>query len=99
MADSQYDAQSRIQALLEYLHEREMDLETIADNKRMRLEQCVQLRNFEIEARQVYFQIFSNLELVIAKFPKFVEIKSFSKVFFLKIAEIDYFLKGFLKNQ
>lgn len=54
MADSQYDAQSRIQALLEYLHEREMDLETIADNKRMRLEQCVQLRNFEIEARQVY---------------------------------------------
>lgn len=53
MADTQYDAQSRIQALLEYLHEREMDLETIAETKRQRLEQCVQLKNFEIEARQV----------------------------------------------
>lgn len=53
MADSQCEAQSRIQALLEYLHEREMDLEAIAESKRERLEQLVQLRNFEVEARQV----------------------------------------------
>ena len=57
MADTQCDAQGRIQALLEYLHEREMDLETIAESKRQRLEQCVQLRNFELEARQVVLQI------------------------------------------
>jgi hypothetical protein len=53
MADSHYDAPTRIQELLEYLHEREVDLETLADTKRSRLEQCVQLRNFEVEARQV----------------------------------------------
>ncbi|WAR10964.1 TRIO-like protein [Mya arenaria] len=53
MADSHYDAPTRIQELLEYLHEREVDLETLADSKRSRLEQCVQLRNFEVEARQV----------------------------------------------
>ena len=53
MADSHYDAPTRIQELLEYLHEREVDLETLADSKRNRLEQCVQLRNFENEARQV----------------------------------------------
>ena len=53
MADSQYDAQTRIQVLLEYLHERELDLEDMAEQKRMKLEQCLQLRAFETEARQV----------------------------------------------
>lgn len=53
MADLQCDAQSRIQALMEYLRERELDLETIAESKRQRLEQGVQLQNFEVEARQV----------------------------------------------
>ena len=53
MSDAEYDAGTHIQALLEYLHEREGDLETMAEQKRIRLEQCVQLRNFEIEARQV----------------------------------------------
>ena len=53
MADSQYNAQTRIQVLLEYLHEREMDLEDLGEQKRIKLEQCVQLRHFETEARQV----------------------------------------------
>ncbi len=53
MADSQYNAQTRIQVLLEYLHEREMDLEDLGEQKRLKLEQCVQLRHFETEARQV----------------------------------------------
>ncbi len=53
MADQQYDAQTRIQVLLEFLHEREMDLEDIAEQKCTKLEQCVQLRHYEIEARQV----------------------------------------------
>ena len=53
MADSQYNAQTRIQVLLEYLHEREMDLEDLGEQKRLKLEQCVTLRHFETEARQV----------------------------------------------
>ena len=53
MADSQYDAPTRIAVLLEYLHERELDLEDLAEQKRIKLEQCVQLRQFEQEARQV----------------------------------------------
>lgn len=43
MADSQYNAQTRVQVLLEFLHEREVDLEDLAEMKRVKLEQCVQL--------------------------------------------------------
>ena len=64
MADSQYDAQTRIQVLLEYLHERELDLEDLAEQKRMKLEQCVQLRSFEAEARQVRTLIWSLMKVV-----------------------------------
>lgn len=53
MADGQYDAQSRIQALLEFLHEREMDIEDLAEVKRVRLEQCIQLCQLEKDANQV----------------------------------------------
>jgi hypothetical protein len=34
-----------------------MDLEAIAESKRERLEQLVQLRNFEVEARQVLHNV------------------------------------------
>ncbi|KAK8771200.1 hypothetical protein V5799_025555 [Amblyomma americanum] len=54
MADSQYDAQNRIQTLLEFLHEREMDIEDLAEVKRVRLEQCIQLCQLEKDASQVY---------------------------------------------
>ena len=53
MADSQLDAQTRIQVLLEFLHERETDLEELGEEKHNKLEQCVQLRHFETEAKQV----------------------------------------------
>lgn len=53
MANGLYDAQSRIQVLLEYLHDRQVDLEDMAEHKRRKLEQCVRLRQFEIEAKQV----------------------------------------------
>ncbi|XP_053386213.1 kalirin-like isoform X3 [Mercenaria mercenaria] len=68
MADSHYDAPTRIQELLEYLHEREVDLETLADTKRSRLEQCVQLRNFEVEARQVISWIRNGESMLNASF-------------------------------
>ena len=63
MADSQYDAKTRIQVLLEYIHEREMDLEELAEQKRIKLDQCVQLRHFENEARQVQNTVLNCTEL------------------------------------
>ncbi|XP_029657628.1 kalirin isoform X4 [Octopus sinensis] len=68
MADSQYDAQTRIQLLLEYLHERELDLENLAESRRIRLEQCVQLRNFEYETRQVVSWIQNGETMLTASF-------------------------------
>ncbi|XP_052674047.1 kalirin-like isoform X2 [Crassostrea angulata] len=68
MADPQYDAQSRIQALMEYLRERELDLETIAESKRLRLEQGVQLQNFEVEARQVIYWIENGKSMLVSSF-------------------------------
>ncbi|ESO86296.1 hypothetical protein LOTGIDRAFT_220800 [Lottia gigantea] len=68
MLDSQYDASSRIQILLEYLQEREVDLETFSEQKRLRLEQCVQLRNFEIEARQVICWVRNGESMLTASF-------------------------------
>ncbi|XP_025096323.1 triple functional domain protein-like isoform X1 [Pomacea canaliculata] len=68
MSDAEYDAGSQIQALLEYLHEREADLEALAEQKRLRLEQCVQLRNFEIEARQVICWIRNGESMLTASF-------------------------------
>ncbi|KAI8761241.1 triple functional domain protein, partial [Biomphalaria glabrata] len=53
MSENDHDATNRISVLLEYLNERQVDLEGLAEQKRLRLQQCVHLRNFEIEARQV----------------------------------------------
>uniref|UniRef100_A0A8D8Y3N1 Triple functional domain protein n=2 Tax=Cacopsylla melanoneura TaxID=428564 RepID=A0A8D8Y3N1_9HEMI len=53
MADSQYSAQTRVQVLLEFLHEREMDFEDLAEMRRMRLEQNVQLLQLRGDASQV----------------------------------------------
>lgn len=57
MADSQYSASTRVQVLLEFLHEREMDLEDLAEIKRVKLEQCVHLCQFRQDANQVFFFI------------------------------------------
>lgn len=68
MADSQYDAQNRIQTLLEFLHEREMDIEDLAEVKRVRLEQCIQLCQLEKDANQVrgfYCGLSGMFELII----------------------------------
>jgi len=70
MSDSQYNGQTRVQVLLEYLQERVMDLEDLGSvfffiafiglffvyklNKgRIKLEQCIQLCQFEADANQV----------------------------------------------
>lgn len=37
------DSQARVQLLLEFLHDRQLDLEELAEERRARFEQCVQL--------------------------------------------------------
>lgn len=53
MSDSQYNGQTRVQVLLEYLQERVMDLEDLGSVRRIKLEQCIQLCQFEADANQV----------------------------------------------
>lgn len=40
------DAQARVQVLLEFLHDRQLDLEECAEERRARFEQCVQLGEY-----------------------------------------------------
>lgn len=68
MADSQYSAQTRVQVLLEFLHEREMDLEDLAEIKRVKLEQCVQLCQFQNDANQVVSWIRNGEAMLMASF-------------------------------
>ena len=52
MADSQYNGQTRVQVLLEYVQEREIDIEDLGTIRRIKLEQCIQLCQFESDANQ-----------------------------------------------
>lgn len=53
MADHQYDGQARVQVLLDFLQERHLDLEDVAELKRVKLEQSIQLCQLENDAAQV----------------------------------------------
>ena len=53
MADSQHTAASRVQVLLEFLNEREMDAEDLAEIRRVRLEQNAQLVQLQSDASHV----------------------------------------------
>ena len=64
MSDSQYNGQTRVQVLLEYLQEREMDLEDLGSVRRIKLEQCIQLCQFETDANQVMLKHY-----LLAKIP------------------------------
>lgn len=66
MAEGDYDAQTRIQTLLEYIHEREAELDERAEQKRVKLHQCVQLRHLENEARQVNMWIRNSESMITA---------------------------------
>ncbi|XP_049828356.1 kalirin isoform X4 [Schistocerca gregaria] len=68
MADSQYSAQTRVQVLLEFLHEREMDLEDLAELRRVKLEQCLQLCQFQADANQVVSWIRNGEAMLMASF-------------------------------
>ena len=62
MADSQYNGQARVQVLLEYIQEREIDIEDMGTIRRIKLEQCIQLSQFEGDANQVQ-KIFMNVHI------------------------------------
>lgn len=53
MADVSLTAPTRIQCLMEFLHDRELDLEELAESKRVKLEQAMQLCHFQNDANQV----------------------------------------------
>ena len=57
MASGQFTAQTRIQVLLDDIKDVYLELEDVAEVRRVRLEQCRNLRHFEIEAEQVGFAI------------------------------------------
>jgi hypothetical protein len=66
MVDSEFDAQTRIQSMLEFIHQRKIELDEMAEQKRIRLHQCVQLRHLENEARQVSTWIRNSESMIIA---------------------------------
>lgn len=53
MADGQHTASARVQVLLEFLNEREMDAEDLAEIRRIRLEQASQLVQLQNDAQHV----------------------------------------------
>lgn len=61
LAETQFPAQTRVQVLLEFLHEKEMDLEDLAEMRRVRLEQALQLGQYQSDANQVRFTLSGNL--------------------------------------
>ncbi|XP_034255517.1 kalirin isoform X2 [Thrips palmi] len=68
MADSQYSAATRVQVLLEFLHEREIDVDELAELKRVKLEQCVQLCQFNNDSNQVISWIRNGESMLMASF-------------------------------
>lgn len=68
MADATHTAQARIQYLLDFLHDREMDLEDLSEVKRLKLEQAVQLCQFQNDANQVISWIRNGEAMLVASF-------------------------------
>ncbi|XP_052565340.1 triple functional domain protein-like isoform X2 [Culex pipiens pallens] len=68
MADPHTTAQTRVQYLLEFLHDRELDLEDMAESKRIKLEQSMQLCHFQNDANQVISWIRNGEAMLMANF-------------------------------
>ncbi|KAI1278144.1 Kalirin [Halotydeus destructor] len=61
-------ALQRIQAILEYLHEREMDLEDLSEMQRLRLEESVQFCQLQSDATQVLRWMMNGESMLAASF-------------------------------
>jgi hypothetical protein len=61
MASSQISGGTRVQVLLEYLAEKELDAGEVAHLKRTKLQQQIQLQQLQNEANQVQSQLASFL--------------------------------------
>ena len=57
MARGQFTAQTRVQVLLDDIKDGYLELEDIAEVRRAKLEQCRNLRQFEIDAEQVIMHL------------------------------------------
>ncbi|XP_055846907.1 triple functional domain protein isoform X2 [Episyrphus balteatus] len=68
MADATHTAQARIEYLLDFLREREIDLEELSEAKRAKLEQAVQLCQFQNDANQVISWIRNGEGMLVASF-------------------------------
>ncbi|XP_050733039.1 triple functional domain protein-like isoform X4 [Eriocheir sinensis] len=67
-ADAESDAATKVSMILECIHERLMDIEVLVDMKRVKLEQCIHLLQFESEANQVISWIRNGEAVLVGSF-------------------------------